>query len=199
MSDNPFEQPVAAETNQTLLGPASIPTTAVVISIICLILGVLGLFGMCALGGMLAAADSISQMMPEGDRDGFEQQMALQFVPGMIQIAIGVIFAPLMVAACIGCLTRKAWGRSLFMIAVTGFIVWNLFATATAIWMTVFHIEELAAPNVSAMGKEVAMQMAYATQIFAIVFSVAFLCFYIFAAVYMKRQNIKDFYAASQT
>ena len=197
MSDNPFEQPVVAQPSHSPpVGAAPFPTMVMVICILCLILGLFGLLSACAGGFMLMGIEAMASVMPPEARESFQEGMNIQFFPIVIQSVLGVISAPLMVVACIGCLIRKPWGRSLFVIAALGFIVWNFAAIASATWMTLFHIEKLAAPNIPTMGEAGATQMAYFGQVFAIVLSAAFLCFYIFAAFYMKKQSVKDFFAS---
>ena len=197
MSENPFEQPTVPQSNEAYpTGPVGFPTAVMVICILCLILGLFGLFSACAGGGTLAAAESLAQIMPAEAREDFQKQMDLQFIPLIFQTVIGAIFAPLMVVASIGCLIRKPWGRSLLVIAAIGFIVWNLVGIGVAAWMTIFHIDTLAGPNAASLGKDTAVQMAYAGQIFAIVLSAVFMCFYIFAATHMNRKSVKDFFAA---
>jgi hypothetical protein len=196
MSDNPFEQPTVAPTNESYpTGPVSFPTAVMVICILCLILGLFGLFSACAGGIGIAAAESVTQLMPAEAREDFQKQMDLNFLPLVFQTVVGAIFAPLMVVASIGCLIRKPWGRSLLVIAAVGFVVWNLVGIGFAVWMTIFHIDLLASPNVPVMGQDGATQMAYATQIFSIVLAAVFMCFYVFAAMYMNRKSVKDFFA----
>lgn len=193
MSTNPFESPVAKND----IGPQSpqpFPTTVLVICILCLILGLLGFFGVCSAGGLLLGAEAMANLMPPEAKDDFLKSINLQFVPMLVQVALGVIFSPLMVVACIGCFTRKPWGRKLLVIANAGFVLWNLLSVGTAIWLTIFHIDALAAPNAPTMGKEGAVQMAYFGQIFAIAFAFAFLAFYAFAAIYMRKQSVVEFF-----
>ncbi len=197
MSENPFEQPTVPQSNESYpTGPVGFPTAVMVICILCLILGLFGLFSVCGSGFTLAAAESLGQLIPAEAREDFQKTLDLQFIPLVLQTVIGAIFAPLMVVASIGCLIRKPWGRSLLVIAAIGFIVWNLVAIGFAVWMTVFHIDALASPNAATLGKDAAVQMAYAGQIFAIVLSAVFMCFYIFAATYMNRKSVKDFFAS---
>lgn len=192
MSENPYEQPTA----DSSLKP--FPTDLMVICIICLVLGVFGMFGTC-MGGIGIAGSFFSDMIPDEEiRKNMNEQMSVQFVPLVIQVLLGVVLSPLMVVACIGCLTRKDWGRSLCAMACIGFVIWNVLSIGASIWLLVFHTDVLAKQSMPTFGEETAKHFVFAGQIVGIMMALLFIGFYIFAAIYMKRKTTIDFFDGKQ-
>jgi hypothetical protein len=205
MSDNPFEKPVdTAPVGNIPSGPQPFPTGLMVVSILCLVCGLFGLLGTCLNGlglfGSAALLDFVpEEAMPAEARENALKAVEIQFVPGVIQLILGVILSPIMFVGAIGCLTRKAWGRKLLSMSLVGFILWGIFGIGVLVWLTFSHADLLSAANVPTMGEDGAKTAFYVGQVLAILLSLAFMVFYIFSWFYLKKQTVVEFYEGTGT
>ena len=148
--ENPFEKPIEntpapyASPGQ-INHPESIPTGALVISIIALLLGLVGILGSC--GGVVTvlASDMLAEMVPnEEGKAAMKELMGITFLPTVIQTIIGFAVSTLVIVASIGCLTRKTWGRGLMKIGMLGSILYSLASMGVTLWLTLTHAKTMA-------------------------------------------------------
>lgn len=198
---NPFEKQADPVTQAYASGPSNqyakppIPTGLMVISIIGLLLGLFGILGTCAGGIGLFASSALTDLMPDEEaKKAMTDLMDLQFIPSIIQLLLGLVVSPILIAGCIGCLVRKPWGQGLMKLALMGSILSAVVGLGIAVWMTMFHIDLIAAPNAGQLGKEQATSFAYLGQIIGILMQVAFLGFYFWALMYMGSKKVNDFF-----
>jgi len=194
MSDvNPFEAPIEASGSGAYgPGPVKIPTSLMVISIIGLIFGLFGLLGVCFGGVGLAMSQSIVEMVPDEEaKVAMREMMDLQFIPTVIQLALSLFVAPLLIAASIGCLTRKSWSEGLMKIALMGSILSSVVGLGLTAWLLLFHWDAINAPNAAQPGGEA---ITIVSQVIGVGMALAFLGFYIWGLIAMGGKTIKSFY-----
>ena len=218
MADNPFEspqrQPVEAQvahpgkTNNALPGPA------LAISIICLILGVLGLFGLCfqglALGfqsSLMEFADSVPQ--PPAQKEFNRLNMAAQqsmLIPAIVLMATNLFVAGLLVAGGIGCLKRTSSGRSTLRLGLLAAIFYSLLKLALTIasyFVTMGAIRKGVSEYQGNVPIEQFESLVTAGNIGAIVgcvigslFIVALAIFYLWARFYMGKDKLDPYFTS---
>lgn len=200
MSDaNPFDPPVEATVadaynpGQGPPGPEPIPKSLMFIGILGVIFGLLGLLGICSGGAVLVMSEMFVGLVPGGEdvKEAMRELMELQFIPSIVQLALSLIVSPLLVTACVGCLTRQLWSQGLTKIAMIGCIVSSLVGLALTAWMLLFHWETLMAPNRAQPGGEMATIVG---QVFAIGLVIAQLVFYFWALIALRGKTITAFY-----
>ena len=145
MANNPFEtppnQPVEATIAHSNKENAPMPGPALAISVICLILGIAGLLGLCfgglALGfqsSMMEFADSFPQppVQKEYNRMNIAAQQSM-LVPSIVLMVINFFVAGLLVVGGIGCLKRRSSGRSTLRLGLLAAIFYSLLRLALTI------------------------------------------------------------------
>lgn len=196
---NPFEKPIenkpVGSQPPVARGPEPMPTGVMVVSIIAVLLGVMGLMGSCFGTVSMFASESFMSFLPPEAQEATKEAMAVQFLPGIIQSVLGMVLSAILLAAAIGCLTRKPWGQNWMKISMYGCILSSLLGIAIVVWTAMFHADTMAAINeAQGMSKEQSLQFFYAGQIFTGVMALAFLVFYIFGAIYFGKQHVTDFF-----
>lgn len=200
MSDaNPFEeQPVEATVTESYNpaqgppGPVPIPTSLMIIGIVGLLFGLFGLLGICLSGGSLAMSEMIVNFLPNEDAKAATRELLdLQFIPTIVQLGLSLIVSPLLLVACIGCLTRQTWSQGLTKLAMLGCILSSLIGLGFNAWLILFHWDKVNAPNAGQPGGEMATII---TQVFVFGFAVVALGFYTWALIAMGGKTITAFY-----
>ena len=135
MSNNPFDTPpVEANVGSPGNATQALPGPAMAISIICLILGILGLFGTCFQGLALAFQSALiefteSVQQPPAQREFNRMNLAANEsmqIPGVILMVINLFVAVLLLTGSIGCLKRKSGGRSMLRLGLLAAIFYCL-------------------------------------------------------------------------
>ncbi|QEG21679.1 hypothetical protein [Mariniblastus fucicola] len=202
--NNPFEKSVQDSVVEAYApaptgapGPKSIPTGVMVVGIIGLLLGLLGLMGVCIGGFSLGMTETFVKLMPGEDvQEAFQKVMDLQFIPTLIQLTLSLILSPMLIAACIGCLTRKAWSGGLLKISLMGMIFSSVVSLLITVWLMLFHSDTLLAPSVAQMGGNVdaAKPGFYVGQAIAIGFALLYLVFFIWALIYARGKRATEYF-----
>ena len=145
------------------------------------------------MGGVgLAASGALVDMVPGEDvKKSMQELFDLQFIPAMIQLAISLFVSPMLIAASIGCLTRKSWSQGLMKISLLGSILSSVVGLGVAAWMLLFHWDKIVAPSVAQGQPE---WVAVSGQLFGMGISVLVLCFFIWALIAMGGKKIVAFY-----
>jgi len=217
MSNNPFESPqetplMASPVSPGTTPPPVIPGAAIAITIICLIVGLLGLCGACFQGAALGFQSSLVEFtesipQPPAQKEFNRINMAVQktmLIPSIILLVINLIISGLMVWGSIGCLRRKPGGRStlrLALLAAIFFAVIQIGVTIASYFVTVGGVNQGVADYQGEVPKATLEAMAQTGSVGALigcalgsVFILAFLIFYVWARFYMGKPKLDPFY-----
>jgi len=172
-----------------------IPTWVLVVSIIAAILGGFGLIGSCFGGLSLFASEQMMTFMPPETQEAAKEVLAIQFIPTLIQTALGMLLSVALVVAAIGCFTRKPWSQGWMRLTLMGCLFSALLGMAIQIWMIAFHGDKLVKMSQSpAMAEDQAAVVFYVGQGFGFVFSAVVLGFYIFGLIYFGKPSVTEFF-----
>ena len=207
MANNPFDtpqsEPVEASLSHSNKKNDPLPGPALAISIICLILGVMGLFGLCFQGLSLGFQSSLmdfanSMPQPPANREFNRMNVAAQqsmLVPGIVLMVVNLFVAGLLVAGGIGCLKRTSSGRSTLRLGLLAAVFYSLLRLAYMI-ASYFVVTRSMSQQLSEYQGEVAIEefqtLVAAGNIGTIIgcslgslFFVALAIFYLWARSYM--------------
>ena len=141
MSNNPFESPYNQPAAHPEQASEPFPGPALAISIICLILGILGLFGLCFQGLALGFQSSLMEFansMPqppaqrEFNRLNIDAQQSM-LAPWIVLMVINAFVALMLVVGAVGCLQRKSSGRSTLRLGILLAIFYSILKLAVTI------------------------------------------------------------------
>lgn len=221
MSDNPFKSQPSEPTPQTVPAteipapPRSAPGALTPILIICLILGIFGLLGSCGSGVVVVFqsvfADFIADVPgrvedKEFQRLNFSVQKKMM-VPGLVLAAINLVIATMLVIGSIGGLRRKDSGRSLLSTAILAAIVYGIlkivvtiysyFVTMSGLSEAVANYEGEADPAVLTSLLQFGKLGGIIGTVFAVVFALAILGFYIWARSYLNKSQVVEYFTGA--
>jgi len=117
--------------------------------------------------------------------------MDMQFIPQIIQLVISIVVAPILVAGCIGCLTRKPWSQGLVKIGILGSILSSVVSLGIAAWMLLFHWDKVVAPQAGQPGGEMVAMVSQAIPIGIMLITLGF---FVWALIAMGNKKITAFY-----
>lgn len=219
MSNNPFESPQNNPVEAASLAPPgkssnALPGPALAISIICLILGVLGLFGTCSQGAALGFQSSLmefanSMPQPAAQKEFNRMNMAAQqsmIVPAIVLLVINLFVAGLLVAGGIGCLKRKSSGRSTLRLGLLAAVFYSLLKLALTIgsyFVTMGSIRKAVDEYQGEVPVQELERMVEAGNIGAVVgcviaglFILALAIFYLWARSYMGKDKLDPYFTS---
>ena len=193
----PNENPYAAKIEPEVPHSAKpqMPAGLIVNSIICLLLGLAGLLGAVGNGVALLAIDQIAAVMPVDARENYIAAMQSQRVPILLGFFFGLVPALLMICGSSGTLLKQHWGRKSFSWGLIGFVAWGTLMMASTIYTMLFNAEQMISLNSNQFGEAAATQMFYISQIVGIAMMAAFISYYFFVYLYLKRDNVDAFFA----
>jgi hypothetical protein len=171
------------------------PAGLIVNSIICLLLGLAGLLGAVGNGIALLATDQIAAVMPAEARENYVTAMELQRIPILLGFVFGLVPSLLMICGSSGSLLKKHWGRKIFSWGLIGFVAWGTLMMASTIFTLLFNAEQMISLNSDQFGEAAATQMFYIGQVVGIAMMAAFIGYYFFVFLYLKRDNVDAFFA----
>ncbi|HTN76533.1 MAG TPA: hypothetical protein VL096_14840 [Pirellulaceae bacterium] len=219
MSNNPYSDyspPSGVPMKPLPLRPGGVT----VVSILAIVLGVMGLFGVCA-GGVGLAAGSFMQGMLTAPAGGANPVQKIQFDLNKELLAINERYMPLHVVMLIGLLVVASWllvggiqalrmksgGRSLLLYAFFATILFELLRTGATAFLQLATLpiyDELArrtgdelGPNMGSAKSMVSMMygMAIFGMVMVFVWGTAKVVLYGFCAKYLAKPEIVDLFA----
>ncbi len=207
MSDNPFAEskPVQAEISPPDTSHKR-PGALNAILIVCIVLGVLGIFGSCIGIGGLAAQDYIATLPGQDDPMNVKMRELQKpmLIPNIIMMGLNCIIAPLLLIGGIGGLNRKGWAYGLLKFTLLAATIYVLIRGVVSTVLQFGMMSEMKTavleglkdqPNMNPQAAEMAGNMA---QIFGMVglgFGVVVMLilagFYFWGWNYLRKDNVK--------
>lgn len=201
---NPFEPQHDPAHQGTGLPPRSLPVAVTIIAVICLVMGLLNLFGLCFTIPALFP-EAMSSLQPNEEAKEIAREAAsAQFLGNIANLIFGLIFVPLMVVSAIGTLLSKQWGRSLLVVSLIGFVVWGIIGICNIIYMLVFQGDLMLAQAKAGtqgpqpLSDEALVGIMTGTMIALVVVIFLFLTFYAFAIFYLKKSDVVDYFESAK-
>jgi len=214
MSDNPFASPAPQEDlpiSPEVIGGGPIPESygaLKTIFILCLILGGMGL--VASLFGVLGLAlqSTIADMQPTASdpiTTRMQEMQQSQMIPNAIMIVLNMFVAPLLLIGSIGGLMKKKWAHRLLRIGLVAAIVFNIFRGVVGCVMQYQLMNALGAAveqqavnaQQAAMGNGMVTAGMAVAIIFSVVFTLAYVGFYIWCWIYTKNEKTQRYFDQS--
>ena len=218
MSNNPFEspyqEPIQADAVSHGNATQALPGPAMAISIICLILGIVGLFSTCSQGLVLSFQSALiefSESVPQqpGQKEFNHMNLAANQsmqIPGIVLMVVNLFVAGLLIAGSIGCLKRKSSGRSLLRLGLLAAIFFLLLRLVFLV-ISYFVVKGSMAKQISEYQGEVPIENiqpfvnagsvgTIVGCIFGCVFTLGLAVFYFWARSYMGKPRLDSHFTS---
>jgi uncharacterized BrkB/YihY/UPF0761 family membrane protein len=224
MSDNPFASSPKPEEGmpapgQQFVPPQQAPGALTAISVICLILGVLGLLGSCTtIGGLIAQGFGVdfNQFVQEmSGQEPDETQKKLQeltaaannkmVIPGIVLTVLRLIVALLLTLGSIFCLRRKEKGRTTLRKGLLSaifycvlYIGFSIYSTMSVLGFIKQGFEEFAGDqqNLEQI-LPIITWSAIGLLVFFCLFYLVLMAFYFWARGYLNKEQVISYFASS--
>lgn len=218
MSENPFAKPEIVSGSPKVSQKAPGGLTALLI--ICLVLGILGLFMSCMGGAALALQGPLQEWQQEmGDPAQQAMQKEIQttqepyFIPSLIMVGLNFIVAPLLTIGAIGGLNRKPWGHKLLGFGLLLAIFYVVVNSVLKIIMQVMTMGPIAKITEKAMAEQgaaggpqaqTAEMMGGLMQVIGIgaiviaaIWGLMLLGFYVWGWMYLRKDAVKNYFGVA--
>jgi hypothetical protein len=202
---NPFEAQYNPGQGAPPKPVRSLPIGVTIIAVICLIMGLMNSIGVCVTIPALFL-DVSSNMQPnEEAKEAARAAASANFLPNLLQLIVGLIFVPMIIASSIGALMSKEWGRKFLVISLFGFAAWGLFAIGNVVYTCVFQMDMVMAQAQAQAGggqapnqpsEEMMKSIMIGTFIGMSLLFAVFVAFYVFSAFYLRKKDIVDYFAS---
>lgn len=219
MSDNPFaasgEDPRYAPPVSASVVPQPAPGALQVIAILCLILGLLGLFNSCAGGGGLALISVIKGFLDQAPVTAENEFQKINLdaamspavlIPSIVLLIFNFVVSPILVIGSIGVLQKKESGRKLLRLGLMLAIVYNILKAVLSIVAQLMTLNAAAAGIDAYEGPvekeklegvlEMTKILGLGGAIVAAIFAVALIGFYFWSRGYLNRQDVIKYFAS---
>ena len=212
MSDNPYSSPLSKSESQGGPGQSDkLPGAFITVCVLCLILGIFGLFGTCATGvgfGLQSfMADFLEQAPDTPDmifqRENLKIQQPLM-IPALLMSVVNLFVAGGLVVGSIGSLKRKQSLWSTLRMSLFGAIFYGILKIGLQIYSVFLQQAGFDAmlndPDLQGRGPEleqlitVGKYMGFGGAAVGVVFAVALIGFYAWAASYLNRPAVRQLY-----
>ena len=218
MSENPFAQAAGnAETPPPVAtaGPKPPPGALQVISILCLILGVLGLISSCGGGLVFGFQSFFFQMIENAPLNNQNEFQKLNFkaatnsavmIPNVLLLLFNFVVAPMLLLGGINTLRKKEAGRRMLRRGLLLGMIYNALKAVLGVVGQLIVMNSLAQAidNYDGPGDQDEISMMFEmTQVFGIggavfagLISLALLGFYFWARNYLNKPDVIDYFDA---